>query len=123
MDNLRSLVTSTIQEMLLAGESSSMESSAIDMNKLEQYAKAISIMCNGEYGDTYVIPKENKVFVCLGDSSPFDDEELIAYMRGAIAKDYDATDLIEIEVENECPPEGDGWYELTKKGWTPWKYE
>lgn len=121
MDNIRTLITSAIQEMLLANEDSSTESSAIDMKKLEQYAKAISIMCNGEYGDTYVFPKENKVFVCIGDSSPFEDEMLIQYMKGA--KDYKSEELIEIEVENEGLPEGDGWYELTQKGWRSWKYE
>lgn len=100
-----------------------MESHAIDMKKLERFAKAIAIMCNGECGYTYVIPKENKVFVCLGDSNPFEEEMLIQYMKDAIAKDYEKAELIDIQVENEGLPDSDGWYEFDGDSWIPYEYE
>jgi len=87
----------------------------IDFAKLQHYAYAIAILCNGEYGDVYLNEKENHVFVCLGDSHPFDEEMLEKeFMPMAIrAGGYENQKLIKITIENECGPGGEGWIKIT----------
>jgi len=82
----------------------------IDVDKLIKYAEAISLICDGEYGDTYYHEEDNNIFICLGDSNPFDTEFLEWIMRDAIKTSYDVSDDdIDIEIENECGPSGEGW--------------
>ena len=79
---------------------------------------AINRCCNGEYGDIYYNEKDNHVFVCLGDSSPFDSESLEYYMKDAIAVEYNRSEEIKITIEHECGPNTDkesGWKRLQKK--------
>ena len=88
-------------------------SSLIDEKKLKEYADAIAILCNGEYGNVFYNESQNHVFVCLGDSNPFGDQ-LEDYMKDAIAKDYNSQKHIKITIENESGPnttEG-GWKEI-----------
>lgn len=89
----------------------------IDMKKLAEYSTSIMTICNGEYGNVFVLEEENKVFVCLGDANPFDSEDLMWTMRDAIKKNYNVKDEdIEIEIENECmPPKGEDWQYYTGK--------
>lgn len=104
-----------------------MSSEFIDIFKLERYATAILILCDGEYGDTYYNPKLNKVWVCIGDSNPFNwenrYEDLKLTMSDAIVFDkyryaYE-NKLVDIEVEAEAIPgsEFDGWFRWTGKEW------
>lgn len=88
-------------------------SEVIDINKLLQYSLGIMICCNGEYGDVYFNPDENHVYICLGDSNPFDEKYLIDYMTQAIRKGgYENDKLIKITIENECypNPETGNWF-------------
>jgi len=84
----------------------------IDNQKLDDYARSIGILCNGEYGTVYHNELENSVFVCLGDSHPFDVDSLVEYMKDAISADYHTRDMIKIIIENECGPTGDGWKQI-----------
>ena len=85
----------------------------VDIEKLKEYARAIEICCDGEYGSTYFNPSLNKVFVCLGDSSPFNSEDLPWIMRDAIMhSNQHGNETLKIEVENEAGPnteEEEGW--------------
>ena len=81
----------------------------IDMDKLAKYAMGISLCCAGEYGDVYYKEEENHVFVCLGDSNPFDEESLIDYIKDAVSKDYDGYQRVKVTIENEAHPTGEGW--------------
>lgn len=89
-------------------------SSPIDYKKLKEYADAIAVLCNGEYGNVYYNESENHVFVCLGDSNPFDTQYLEWYMKDAIAKDYNSQKDIKITIENECTPNKgeNGWKQI-----------
>lgn len=79
-------------------------SSVIDIDKLLQYALGIMICCNGEYGEVYFNPDENHIYICLGDSNPFDNQ-LEEYIKEAVSKgDYKNEDSIKITIENECYP-------------------
>lgn len=98
----------------------------ISMEKLKQYANAISVICNGEYGSVYYNPTQQHVYVCLGDSNPFDLESLMEYIRDAI-KDNGWIDdeKIKVTIENECMPTGDGWFvydDYKKHDFIPYKY-
>ena len=86
----------------------------IDLKKLQHYAYAIAILCNGEYGDVYFNDKENSVFICLGDANPFDTSSLVEFMTDAIrAGDYSNNKLITITIDNECGPPNDGeWIKI-----------
>ena len=54
-------------------------SNPINLDKLKEYAKGIGVCCAGEYGDVYYNEGQNHVFVCLGDSHPFDEEYLESF--------------------------------------------
>ena len=82
----------------------------ININKLTQYANAIAIICNGEYGSVYYNPKQQHVFICLGDSNPFDRESLMWTIRDAIKDSvWIDDDRIKITIENESLPTGTDW--------------
>jgi hypothetical protein len=76
----------------------------IDEKKLIEYATGIEIVCNGEYGVTYYNEEENHIFICIGDSNPFDEEFLEMFIKEAIAKNWKDQDNIKIEIENEAMP-------------------
>ena len=86
----------------------------VDIKKLKEYAKAIEILCNGEYGTVYYNEGQNHVFVNLGDANPFDTEHLNWFMKEAIAKNWKFQDQITITIENECGPKTteEGWIKL-----------
>jgi len=86
---------------------------AIDYKKLAAYANAIGVMCDGEYGDVFYDEAQNHVWICLGDSNPFDESMLIEYIKGAIRKgDYSSEKHIKITVEDECYPQGSNWKKI-----------
>lgn len=99
---------------VLKEEKESKKKSPIDMDKLFAYANAIEVLCNGEYGVVFYNENSHKVFVMLGDSNPFDSEYLMWYMKDAISKDYEASKEIEIEIDNEAYPSGEGWKQIIK---------
>lgn len=89
-------------------------SNPINLDKLKEYAKGIGVCCAGEYGDVYYNEGQNHVFVCLGDSHPFDEEYLESFMKEYIKKDYDSMKQINITIENECGPSSkeEGWIKI-----------
>lgn len=97
------------------------DTNPIDIEKLKKYSLAINTCCNGEYGEVYYNEKDNHVYVCLGDSSPFDCDSLENYMQEAIAKNWESSKRIKITIENESGPNTDsetGWKKLQKKDGT-----
>lgn len=114
MDELRKIIREQVQRLMIENEKTS---SPIDTNKLIDYAQAIETLCNGEYGQVYYNEEENHVFVILGDSNPFDKDMLAnEFMKGAIRKGgYENEKRINITIENESGPPGEGW-KLIKKG-------
>lgn len=98
-----------------------LETNPINIEKLKRYSLAINTCCNGEYGEVYYNEKDNHVFVNLGDSSPFDSESLMYYMKEAIAVNWDSQKQIKVTIENECGPNTEretGWKKLQKKDGT-----
>lgn len=93
------------------------DTNPINKEKLIKYGIAINTCCNGEYGDIYYNEKDNHVFVCLGDSSPFDSESLKEYMKDAISSDWKLSEQIKVTIENECGPNSNekGWKKLQKR--------
>ena len=83
-------------------------SSIINIEKLKKIAESIQVLCAGEYGDTYYHPEKQSIFICLGDSNPFDLEYLKQFILDGISS-YKDQDKINIEIENECCPDGEGW--------------
>lgn len=81
----------------------------INIEKLIEYATAIKIVCAGEYGITYYNEEERHVYICLGDSHPFDTKDLREFILEYINKDWKFRDHIKITIENECYPSGDDW--------------
>ncbi len=82
------------------------EKSFINYEKLLKLAESIKIICNGEYGDLYW-DKLNSIFICLGDSHPFDTDSLKYYILDNICDKYENQDKINIEIDHECYPGGD----------------
>lgn len=89
----------------------------INENKLIEAAKSIEFLCNGEYGYTYWHKENNHIFICLGDSNPFDDSYLEWYMKDIVCDDYSSQDHVKVEIDNECSPKKDetGWYKFNGK--------
>lgn len=96
----------------------------IDIEKLKSYAKGIMLCCNGEYGEVFYNLEENHIFVCLGDSHPFDTDSLEVYFREAVYTNYSTMDSIKITIENECYPNGENWtiYRIKDNDFHPWTY-
>ena len=93
----------------------------IDDKKLIEYATAIEVLCGGEYGITYYNEEENHIFICLGDSNPFDEEYLEMFMKEYVTKNWKDQDNIKIEIENEAMPcsqdsEDANKWKVVKKG-------
>lgn len=90
-----------------------LKSKIIQIEKLKDVAHSIKVLCNGEYGDTFLDIKNNKVLIVLGDSNPFDDS-LKYFILDAIA-DYDNQKQITIELENEIEPDDEYKYKYDIK--------
>jgi hypothetical protein len=85
----------------------------INMNRLKEYANAIRILCAGEYGYVYLNEKKVSVYICLGDSNPFDEKTLMYMLRDYIKETHWVRDDdIEIIIENESTPGTD--YKMIK---------
>lgn len=82
--------------------------SIIDETKLLNLANSIQTICNGEYGNTYWNKDTNSIFICLGDSNPFDDN-LDEWIK-EIVSDYSNHKDVNVEIDNECMPFGEGWF-------------
>ncbi len=85
-------------------EAVDIKSDIIDIKLLTQYATAIELLCNGEYGYTYFDPENNYIAVCLGDSNPFGDEELHDWIKWSVC-DYKKAELIKVEIDCEWVPD------------------
>lgn len=87
----------------------------IDIKKLNEYANAIGVLCNGEYGEVFYNENENHIFVCVGDANPFDIKSLEFFIKCAVAKDWKTQDQIKVTIEDECYPNDDGNWKKLKK--------
>ncbi len=101
-----------------------LETNPINLDKLKKYALGISLCCAGEYGITFYKESENHIFICLGDSNPFDDSMLKEYILDSVEKDYSYRKQIKITIENECYAPGDDWkkYDPKSNEFKEWKY-
>jgi len=92
---------------------------AVDIKKLEAFAKGLMLICFGEYGYTYINKDEMKIGIVLGDSNPFGDwEELEDWIRWeCIDGPHEFITNFDIEVDGEWQPSGKGWERFDGKGW------
>lgn len=88
-------------------------SNPINIEKLKVVAISIMVICAGEYGETYYKESDNHVFMCVGDSNPFNDR-LEEFIKDVICNNYNDKKNVKITIENEVYPNGDGW-----KKWDP----
>lgn len=77
-----------------------LKSDIINIKLLTQYATAIELLCNGEYGYTYFNPETNYIGICLGDSNPFGIKILEDWIKYSIS-DYNDVDKVIIEIDME----------------------
>jgi hypothetical protein len=84
----------------------------VDMTKLIEYAQAIGTICAGEYGIIWYNQAEKHIFVCLGDSNPFNQDDLKEFILEAVSQDYNSRGLVQVTIENESEPDGEGWEKL-----------
>ena len=111
------------QYLIKHGKSNSINenksSKLIDEEKLIELAKSIAFICNGEYGTTYWNKEKDEVFICVGDSNPFDIAELERFTKEIIctSNDYKDEEKIKVTVENESGPDCTlpGWFKFNKK--------
>jgi len=92
------------------------EQLVVDMAKLSAYAKAIAIICDGEYGHVFFDANHNHVWVTLGDSNAFNDEMLQWGMRDAIKRNYEIPNediLITVEHEMDPPKDDNHWVQIS----------
>lgn len=82
-------------------ESIKLENNYIDIKKLEEYAKSLSIICAGEDGNIWVSKDGTKIAISIGDSNPFDEEQLEEFIKSYVIKDYKNRDNVEIEIDTE----------------------
>ena len=112
-DKMLSEISKIIKKRLNEKENSAL----IDMDKLTEIAHGIELVCQGEYGSTYVNEEENKIAICLGDSNMFDMRMLEEHLPYEITKDYKDAELIDCEVDCEwIPNTGDGGWKEFKRG-------
>jgi len=88
------------------------KTSPIDMDKLFKFADAIEVLCNGEYGVVFYNEDTYKVFVMLGDSNPFDTENLTQHIKEILAKNYNLEKEVDVEIGYESYREGEEWKEV-----------
>mgnify|MGYP003393492014 CR=1 FL=1 len=79
-------------------------SEIINVELLTKFALGIELICNYEYGQTYINPEENKIAVCLGDSNPFDIDQLTDWLLYEIVE-YKNVELVSVEIDCEFVPE------------------
>ena len=92
----------------------------IDIKKLTKFAMGIELVCFGEYGNTYYHPTKNQIFICLGDSNPFDEESLKMFVLES-AKSYNDQKDISVIIENESEPsKNEGWMKFNKDKFISW---
>jgi hypothetical protein len=91
--------------------------SIIDMKRLQKFAEALHLMCNGEYGNTYYNKKELKLAIVLGDSNPFDIKALNDWIINTVVKKYDNIDKLNIEIDMEWVPGNVDWSYWNGKKW------
>jgi hypothetical protein len=85
----------------------------INIKRLNEYANAIKIICAGEYGQVYLNEEKKSVFICLGDSNPFEDGYITEFMRGYIKETHWVQDdEFEIIVECESGPPSNDWKKI-----------
>ena len=87
----------------------------IDLKKLDELASAIYILCNGEYGYTFLNEKINTIWICVGDSNPFDTEYLEMFIKEIVSTSYKVSDEINIIIENEAYPTDEGYKKIEIK--------
>ena len=93
----------------------------IKKDALADMAKGIELVCNGEYGVTFYNPEKNEIYICLGDSNPFDTSALEEYVLDAVSS-YSDRDKISIDIDHESyPNEGEGWLVYKNDNFEPWE--
>jgi hypothetical protein len=92
---------------------------AVDMEKLEMFAKGLLLICFGEYGYTYINKEEMKIGIVLGDANPFGDwKELEDWVRWeCVDGPHEFIEDFDIEVDGEWQPSGEGWEMFDGKKW------
>ena len=111
----QALGANLLDGMMIGDDDEQDQASAIDLDKLLAYAKAIETICDGEYGNVFFDAKHNHVWVTIGDLNAFDDEMLQWGMRDAIKRNYDVPNediLITVEHEANPPDDGNNWVEV-----------
>lgn len=82
-------------------ESIKLENNYIDIKKLKEYAKSLSIICAGEDGNIWVSKDGTKIAISIGDSNPFDEKQLEEFIKSYVINDYKKRDNVEIEIDTE----------------------
>ena len=98
-----------IEPVINEEENKETKKSPIDMKKLTKLAEAIAVLSSGEYGVVYFNEKENSIFIMLGDSNPFDSDDLKYYVQDIVAKNYNESEKIKVEIDFEAHPTGEDW--------------
>lgn len=80
------------------------KSDIINVKLLTKFALAIELICNYEYGQTYINPETNNISVCLGDYNPFDIDILKDWILYTV-NDYKHINLVTIEIDCEFVPQ------------------
>jgi len=116
-DKILNEISKIIKEKL--NEKEEKKISVIDMDKLTEIAHGIELVCQGEYGSTYVNEEENKIAICLGDSNMFDMEMLEGHLPYEVTEGYKDAELIDCEVDCEWIPNtrDGGWKEFKRGKW------
>lgn len=90
---------------------------AVDMDKLEMFAKGLANICMGEYGNTLFNKEEMKIAIVVGDANPFGNlEELESWVRWeCVDGPYEFIEAFDIEVDAEWQPSGENWKTVKTK--------
>jgi len=90
---------------------------AVDMDKLEMFAKGLANICMGEYGNTYFNKEEMKIGIVVGDANPFDSfDTLEDWVRWeCVDGPHDFIKEFDIEIDAEWQPSGDNWKRVKTK--------
>lgn len=88
----------------------------IDMEKLARFAEGISLVCQGEYGYTYVNPETRTLHITLGDASPFRVKELEFWIVNSFYDQFD-----KIEIADEWSPKEEGYLQYKKGKFVEYK--
>ena len=114
---MNKLIRTNLRKYLTEGKKNT-----IDVKELEKMAKGIELVCDGEYGATFYQPDSNSVFICVGDSHPFNLSDLKEFILNAIVDDYDDREKVNIEIEHESyPKEENGWLVYKNDNFETWE--